>query len=159
MLRGVPLASLEEISLNASLRALDHQEGTLSELRSRTGVLLAASSLAISFLGPAAVDGGRPLAIAGASSPSRCRLSGRRGSSVPRSSFLFSVTGSNVFERLYSYRDDRAELHRRLAYDLADLWKANDRAMRRLVIVFQIAAAALGFEVAFLLVAAADTLL
>lgn len=42
---------LERLAYEAALRALDKQEGLLEELRARTGILLAASSLAASFLG------------------------------------------------------------------------------------------------------------
>jgi hypothetical protein len=41
----------EKLAYEAALRGLDKQEGLLEELRTRTGVLLAASSLAASFLG------------------------------------------------------------------------------------------------------------
>jgi hypothetical protein len=42
----------EKLAYEAALRGLDKQENLLEELRTRTGVLLAASSLAASFLGP-----------------------------------------------------------------------------------------------------------
>jgi hypothetical protein len=41
----------EKLAYEAALRGLDKQEGLLEALRTRTGVLLAASSLAASFLG------------------------------------------------------------------------------------------------------------
>jgi len=40
---------LERLAYESSLRALDKQEQLLAELRARTGLLLAASSLAASF--------------------------------------------------------------------------------------------------------------
>ena len=43
--------SFEELAHRAGERALDKQERVLEELRSRTGLLLAAASLAASFLG------------------------------------------------------------------------------------------------------------
>jgi hypothetical protein len=46
----------ERLAYDASLRSLDKQEQLLNELRARTGLLLAASSLAASFLGRPAVD-------------------------------------------------------------------------------------------------------
>jgi hypothetical protein len=39
----------EKLAYEAALRGLDKQEGLLEQLRTRTGVLLAASSLAASF--------------------------------------------------------------------------------------------------------------
>lgn len=42
---------LAALAFALSEKRLDRQEGRLEELRARTGVLLAASSVAISFLG------------------------------------------------------------------------------------------------------------
>jgi hypothetical protein len=42
---------LEKLAYDSALRALDKQEKVLEELRARTGILLATSSLAASFLG------------------------------------------------------------------------------------------------------------
>jgi hypothetical protein len=42
---------LERLAYDAALRALDKQERLVEELRARTRVLLAASSLVVSFLG------------------------------------------------------------------------------------------------------------
>lgn len=50
---------LATIAFDAGTRALDKQERVLEELRSRTGVLLAVSSLAAAFLGRPALDGSR----------------------------------------------------------------------------------------------------
>jgi len=46
----------EQLAHEAALRRLDKQEGVLDELRARTGILLAASSLAASFLGRQAFE-------------------------------------------------------------------------------------------------------
>src|SRR5262245_3401925 len=158
MLASVARASLEEIALDASVRALDHQERAVMELRSRTGLLLAASSLAISFLGPAASDG-RPAFVACALLAFALSLGATAWILVPRPSFTFSITGSTILEEFYDYRDAPAELHRQLAYELADSWTGNDRAIRRLIVVVQIAAGSLGVEIVFLVLAGADTLL
>jgi hypothetical protein len=45
------VGTLAELAYDASLRRLDKQEQLLEELRARTGLLLAAASLAASFLG------------------------------------------------------------------------------------------------------------
>jgi hypothetical protein len=44
-------ADLEKLAYDSALRALDKQERLVEELRARAGVVLAASSLAVSFLG------------------------------------------------------------------------------------------------------------
>ena len=152
-------ASLEEIAFDASVRALDHQEGTLAELRARTGVLLAASSLAVAFLGVPAARSDRPLALLGALGAFGVSIGASGWVLVPRSAFTFSITGAAVFQRLYPYRHDSAEIYRRLAYDLARYWHANALAMRSLERAFRLAASSLAVEIALLLVAAGDTLL
>jgi hypothetical protein len=48
---------LERLAYEAAQRALDKQERLLDELRNRTGLLLAAASLAASFLGREAFAG------------------------------------------------------------------------------------------------------
>jgi hypothetical protein len=54
------MSDLSRLAYEASLRSLDKQEELLGELRSRTGLLLAASSLAASFLGRPALEGEIP---------------------------------------------------------------------------------------------------
>jgi len=54
----------EKLAYEAALRGLDKQEGLLEELRTRTGVLLAASSLAASFLGQRAFQDPSPRGLA-----------------------------------------------------------------------------------------------
>ena len=44
------MSTPEELAYAQSVRALDHQERAVDELRTRTGVLLAAASIATSFL-------------------------------------------------------------------------------------------------------------
>jgi hypothetical protein len=50
------------LAYDASLRSLDKQEQVLDELRARTGLLIATSSLAASFLGRPALDAA-PVAV------------------------------------------------------------------------------------------------
>jgi hypothetical protein len=54
---------LSRLAYEASLRSLDKQEQLVQELRGRTGLLLAAASLAASFLGEPALEGSVGLAI------------------------------------------------------------------------------------------------
>ncbi|MFN8150798.1 MAG: hypothetical protein U0R24_06680 [Solirubrobacterales bacterium] len=48
-----------ELALEEARRSLTYQAGTVDELRSRTGQLLAAASIAVSFLGSSAAAAGR----------------------------------------------------------------------------------------------------
>ena len=56
-------AIYERLAYEAAQRALDKQERLLEELRGRTGLLLAAASLAASFLGREAFDEDRSAAL------------------------------------------------------------------------------------------------
>jgi len=63
MSRGAPqyrrfslIATLEQATHQIAVRALGQQEQALTELRSRTGILLTAASLVASFLGALAID-------------------------------------------------------------------------------------------------------
>ena len=64
-----------------------------------------------------------------------------------------------MFENLYEYRDDTAEIHRRLIYDMQRFWDNNDVVMRRLLLAFRVAAASLAVEVVSLLAAISGTIL
>jgi hypothetical protein len=55
------VSDLERIAYESAVRALDKQEKVLEELRARTGVLLAASSLAASLLAGRAFDDLHPV--------------------------------------------------------------------------------------------------
>lgn len=149
---------LARLSYETAVRSLDKQESVLAEIRSRAGLLIAASSLAASFLGePALREGSAVLALA---APAAFGFS--LGASVyvllPKQNLVFSLSGPGVYEELFEFRGTMEEVHRRLTYDLYPFWEQNDVRLQRLFRAFWIAAGALGFEVAFLLVSLADTL-
>jgi hypothetical protein len=70
----------------------------------------------------------------------------------------FALSGPAVFEELFEFRDDPAEIHRRLAYDMHRFWEANDVVLQRLFLALRIAAVALIIEIAVLLASVTDTL-
>jgi hypothetical protein len=149
---------LARVAFESSLRRLDKQEDSLSEIRSRTGLLLAASSLAASFLGRPAFDAD-PVAVAilalvafGASIGASLYVL------LPKKQFFFSLVGSRVYEELYELRDDIGEVHRRLAYDLDRFWEGNDLSLQRIFLAFRVATAALALEVLLLILTASGTL-
>lgn len=121
----------EKLAHDAALRGLDKQEGLLEELRSRTGVLLAASSLAASFLGQQAFRDPSPRALA---IIALAAFVISIGASVfillPKKNLIFSERGAGLYEGLYALRDDIPEVYRRLAYDLDRFWESNDRRIR-----------------------------
>lgn len=151
----------EELAYEAAERALDKQERLLDELRSRTGLLLAAASLAASFLGREAFSRDAS-AVLGTVALLAFLLA--MGASVyvllPKTNkFVFALTGVGLYEGLYAVKDDLPEVYRRLAYDLARFWDDNDMELQRLFGAFRIAAVALSVEVIVLVAMVSDTLL
>jgi hypothetical protein len=150
--------SLATLAYEAALRSLDKQEKVLDELRARTGLLLAASSLAASFLGRPAIERSTPVLVILAFVAFAVSLVASLYILLPKRELLFSLVGAKVYEQMYEFRGDMAEVHRRLAYDLDRFWEANDRKLQKLFLSFRIAVSALAVEIAFLLAAATDTL-
>jgi hypothetical protein len=67
---------------------------------------------------------------------------------VPRRDhFTFSISGPGLYEGLYEIRDDLAEVHRRLAYDLLAFWETNDGQLQPLFRAYRIGVAALVVEI------------
>jgi hypothetical protein len=153
------MPDLASVAFDAATRALDKQERVLEELRSRTGLLLAASSLAVAFLGRPALDGSRDAFAALALAAFATSIGASVYVLIPKSTFFFALSGRYVFENLYEFRDDMPEVHRRLAYDMQRFWDSNDHVMTRLLFAFRIATAALVLEVVALLAAVSGTLL
>jgi hypothetical protein len=155
-----PEPTYERLAYDAAQRALDKQERLLEELRSRTGLLLAAASLAASFLGREAFAGHpkRGLALLALAA-----FLLAVGASVyvllpKRNKFVFALVGSGLYEGLYEVRDDLAEVYRRLAYDLDRFWDENDLELQRLFKAFRLAAAGISVEVVVLIVMVSDNL-
>jgi hypothetical protein len=152
-------ADFEKLAYEAALRGLDKQEGLLEELRSRTGVLLAASSLAASFLGQQAFQHPHPAALVVAA---LVAFVVSIGASVfilmPKTDLIFSQKGAGLFEGLYAVRDDLAEVYRRLAYDLDRFWDSNDKTIVKLIRSYKVAATALVIEILSLAALLGDTI-
>jgi hypothetical protein len=149
---------LSRIADEAAARALDKQERVLEELRSRTGVLLAVSSLAVSFLGRSELDQSRDEVVVTALAAFAISIGACIYIILPKSTLFFALSGPAVFEELFEFRDDPAEIHRRLAYDMHRFWEANDVVLQRLFLALRIAAVALIIEIAVLLASVTDTL-
>jgi hypothetical protein len=155
-----PDPTYERLSYEAAQRALDKQERLLEELRSRTGLLLAAASLAASFFGREAfaADPNRGFALV-----ALVAFLVAVGASVyvllPKSEkFIFALVGAGLNEGLYEVKDDLAEVYRRLAYDLDRFWDGNDREMQKLFRSFRFAAAGLAAEIVVLIAMVSDNL-
>jgi hypothetical protein len=151
--------SLERIAHDAAVRALDKQERVLDELRARTGVLLAASALAASFLGDAGFARSVPPSLLAALIACAATIAASVFILVPRRhQFVFGVAGAEVFAWLYDAKDDVGEMHRRLVYELQRLWEANDARLQPLFRAYRFAAGMLVVEVLALLAVATRTM-
>jgi hypothetical protein len=150
----------ERLAYEAAQRALDKQERLLEEVRSRTGLLLAAASLAASFLGREAfaTDPKRGFALLALAS-----FLVAVGASVyvllpKQDKFIFALVGAGLYEGFFAVKDDLAEVYRRLAYDLDRFWETNDREMKKLFASFRFAAAGLATEIVALIAMVSDNL-
>jgi hypothetical protein len=137
---------------------LDKQDEVFRELRARTGLVLAASALAASFLGDTALDNGPLLLTVLALVAFACSVGASIYVLLPKRDLIFSLAGSTIYEELYEFRDDIDEVYRRLAYDLDRFRERNDDALQSLVRGFRTASLALAAEVIFLLLAVGGTL-
>ena len=150
----------EKLAYEAALRGLDKQEGLLEELRTRTGVLLAASSLAASFLGQQAFQDPSPRGLTIAALTA---FIVSIGASVyilmPKEDLYFSEAGAGLYEGLYGVRGDIAEVYRRLAYELDRFWDSNDTTVVKLSHTYRLAASALVIEILSLATLLGDNIL
>ncbi len=153
-------AEFEKLAYEAAQRGLDKQEGLLEELRSRTGVLLAASSLAASFLGQQAFRHPHPRGFAIAALVAFViSITASVFILLPKKNLVFAAVGSRLYEGLYALRDDLPEVYRRLAYDMDRFWESNDKTIRWLTRAFRLAAGALVLEILALAALLGDNIL
>src|SRR5712691_4606295 len=141
----------EELALLAyelSQRMLAQQEMRLDELRARTGTLLAASSVATSFLGPRAIDrnGVDALALL-ALTAFAVSVIGSVFILILNPRRVCGVRGTRRFEEERARQESMAEVHRRLGYWLELFFDQNQATVDRLFLVYQLAAVAVLAEV------------
>jgi hypothetical protein len=153
-------ADLEKLAYESALRALDKQERVVEELRARAGLILGASSLAVSLLGGQGL--GRPGHHGLVLVALVCFVASVGAAIVvlvPNDGFTFSPLATEVIEGLFEFRGDRRELYRQAADALERLWERNDAIIHRASIAFSIAAAALCVEVVSLALLLSGTLI
>ena len=141
----------EELALLAyelSHRMLAQQEMRLDELRARTGTLLAASSVATSFLGPRAIDrnGVDTLALL-ALTAFAVSVIGSVSIVILNPRLVFGVRGTRLFKEERAREESIADVHRRLGYWLELFFDQNQATVDRLFLVYQLAAVAVLAEV------------
>jgi hypothetical protein len=146
------------LAYETSLRALEHQRHDVAEVRSRTGILIAAASLGASFLGTRALAHDPDVlptvtALAALVTTLAC------GTIVllPQPELRFSLRGPVLYAGLADTRG-LADHHRALTARLDTSWATNERLVRRLNAWFQTAAAALVVQIVGWTVAIVGTL-
>jgi hypothetical protein len=153
-------ADLEKLAYDSALRALDKQERLVEELRARAGIVLAASSLAVSFLGGRGFGGPGAVVLG---SVALLSFVVSVGATVivllPSRDFSFSPSASDLIANLSEFREDQRELLRRAADVLDRLWERNDAAVYGLARWLSIAATALAIEVIALAVLLGSTII
>lgn len=149
------MTSVEELIHATASRALDQQERQVSELRARTGTLLAAAALAASFLGANALqrDGITPLAVAAVLA--LVLALGLCLSVLVPHTMIFALDARELHDAIYADIDDPALVHVRVAYYLHDVRAENQPVVDRLFNRFRLAALALGAEIALWVLALA----
>ena len=126
--------TLAEITYDLSLRSLAQQEASLNELRSRTGVLLAATAIAIALLGGRALDDGARTAI---------DLAGVGLAVVsfllsvfvlaPKSRYVVMIDAAVVHEYFKRSQVDEQEAMEALVFSNREAWEENQVLIDRLV--------------------------
>jgi hypothetical protein len=149
----------ERLAYDSALRMLDKQEAFVDELRSRTGILLAASAFAASFLGEAAFRSANQLIAATALGAFVSSIGASMFILFPRADpFVFALSGRAMYEDLFELRSEVGEVYRRLAYELERVWAANNVRLLPLLRAYRICAATLVVEILALVALASDTI-
>jgi len=143
--------ALTELSYAAGVRALDVQERAVDQLRARTGILLAATSLTASFLGAQTVQHANGLDTLGCLALVSLVLSVGLCTYVllPKEGFVFSLSAAGMYEKLFEFEDDEDEIRRRLIYWLEEYWQGNQEKIDSLGSYFFAAAVTLLLQLIF----------
>ena len=135
-------AELEKLGYELSRKALERQERTLDELRSRTALLLAASSVSASFLGARAAES-RFGVLTAALFAFVVSIGLAAYVVFPQPGLIFSIRGSTLID---SEADDPAgirETYRRLAYWLEGFLDDNQPLIDKRFAAYRLATIAL----------------
>lgn len=126
--------SISELTYDLSLRSLAQQEASLNELRSRTGVLLAATAIAIALLGGRSLDDGARTAL---------DLAGVALAVVsfllsvfilaPKQRYIATADAAAVHEYLRQKGADVTEAMEGLVYSNREVWEENQAIVDGLV--------------------------
>jgi hypothetical protein len=138
----------EEIAYAQSERAITTQVGQLDELRSRTGVLLAASAIVASLLGAEALRRGVHVLDVVAIVAFVAVLAASLRILMPqRDAWTFVVSAKVLLEDWADQARSTTDLQRFLAEKLDEYYDENDVRLESLYRSFQFAVGAIGVEV------------
>jgi hypothetical protein len=114
----------------------------------RTGPLLTAAALSVSFLGAQAIgrEGLGPFAWA-ALVAFAVSLMATLYVLLPKDHLVFALDGPELYVALYEFRDDMPEVHRRVAYWVAGFRADNQDTLDRLSDAYRMATLALVAQV------------
>lgn len=132
-------ADFEKLAYQEAVRGLDKQETLLEALRTRTGVLLASSFLAASFLGQQAFRNPGPQGpVIAAVVAFVISIGLGVYTLLSKNELAFQAATADLYAGFHGSGRDIAETYRQLAYDADCMWDSNEREIRRLsrVLVF-----------------------
>lgn len=139
--------NLERIAYEAALSALAEQESALRDMRARSGSLLTAAALTVSFLGATALEEGLDVVAWLAIAAFAVTLLGTLYLLLPKDGLIFALDGPELYVQLWEIRDDEPEIHRTLAYWISTFRAENKPTVDRLYLAFRTATAALIVQV------------
>jgi hypothetical protein len=151
--------TIEHVAYELALDALRRQEATLSELRGRTGILLAAASLVASFLGSRALDDpGGGLVEGTALIAFLVTVLACVVILAPKASLEFSVDGYAAYEYFAERDAPLEEAQRTIAFWVTAVWNRNQPVIESLHRWFAVACVALVAQVGLWAAGLGDTL-
>jgi hypothetical protein len=130
--------SISELTYELSLRSLTQQEAALNELRSRTGVLLAATAIAIALLGGRALeDGGRTVIDLAGGTLAILSFMLSVFVLAPKRDFAFVVDAGEVHDTFTREGVGLDDAHAALVYWNREAWEENQLVIDGLVRAFR----------------------
>jgi hypothetical protein len=134
----------EELAYDLSMRALSQQENLLTEVRERTGLLLAATAVATSLLGGRALDDGERTVIdLVAIALALLSLVLSVYVLAPKRDLTFAIDGPAVYEYFADEQTGLSDARLDLAYWNREAWEANQVIIDGLIRFFKWACYAL----------------
>ncbi|HET9324518.1 MAG TPA: hypothetical protein VFO03_11630 [Gaiellaceae bacterium] len=128
--------TISELTYELSVRSLTEQESSLNELRTRTGVLLAATAVAIALFGSRVLDDGSLFDLAGTG---LALVSFLLSVFVvaPKHSFAFVVDAAAAHETFAREGVSVEDAHTALVYWNREVWEENQAVIDTLVRAFR----------------------